>query len=128
MRAMSTQRSSPLPKVGLAAGAVFFVGTGLWAFFAPRSFFDTLADYPPYNVHFLHDIGAFTLGIGAALLLALRTKDGLLVALGGASVASVFHAIAHAIDADKGGRSTDPWTLGAFALLLLAATVARARR
>ena len=118
---------SPVVKVGLAAGAIFFVGTGAWAFVSPRSFYDTLATYPPYHVHFLHDIGAFTIGIGAALLLALRFRDSLLVALGGATTASVFHAVAHAIDADRGGKSTDPWTLGAFALLLVVATVVRAR-
>src|SRR5688572_4680738 len=70
--------------IALLAG-LFFLGFGLWAFFDPRSFYEQIATYPPYNKHFLHDAGAFQIGIGATLLLALQWKDGLAVALGGAT-------------------------------------------
>ena len=65
-------------KVVSAAAGLLLVATGLWAFAAPRSFFESVATYPPFNKHLLHD-----LGLGATLLLALAWADGLLVALAG---------------------------------------------
>ncbi len=106
-------------------GAVFFVGFGLWAMVAPQSFFDQLATYPPYNEHFLHDIGAFQLGIGATLIAALVLADGLAIALAGAAVGSVAHAIAHVMDRDQGGKASDPWLLGGLALVIVVAAVFR---
>jgi hypothetical protein len=39
--------------------------------------------HAPCNQHLIHDAGAFQIGIGAALLLALVCPDALLVALTG---------------------------------------------
>jgi hypothetical protein len=90
------------------AGVVFALGSGVWAFVAPRSFYDTIATFEPYNRHFLHDIGAFTIGLGAGMLAALVTRwDALRVALTALAVASVVHAVSHGVDADLGGRDTD---------------------
>ena len=118
---------SPLVKAAWLAAVVFFVGSGMWAFLAPRSFFDVLATWPPYNRHLLHDVGAFSVGIGGALLAALKWRDGLLVALAATSVGSIFHAASHVIDAGSGGKTSDPYLLGLLALFLAAATVARAK-
>jgi hypothetical protein len=54
---------------------------GAWAF-------PGFVDYAPYNRHLIHDAGAFQLGIGVSLLVALWWPDGLLVALTGFAVAS----------------------------------------
>ena len=110
--------------IALLAG-LFFLGFGLWAFFDPASFFERIATYRPYNKHFLHDAGAFQIGIGAALLLALRWKDALAVALGGASAGGIMHAISHFIDRDLGGRDTDPWFLSFVAAATVIGLVAR---
>jgi hypothetical protein len=40
---------------------------------------------------------------------------------------STMHAISHLVDADLGGRASDPYTLGALALLLVTALVIRVR-
>jgi hypothetical protein len=37
----------------------------------PRSFFDTLTAFQPYNQHLLQDLGAFQVGLGVVLLLAV---------------------------------------------------------
>ena len=120
--AASSQSGSPSPSRMTAqgprriigwAGVVFMLGSGLWAFVAPRSFYDTIATFEPYNRHFIHDIGAFTIGLGAVLLFALVTRwDALQVALAGLAVASVMHLISHAVDADLGGRDSRPARLG----------------
>lgn len=103
------------------------IANGLWAFLDPQGFYDTLATYPPYNEHLFHDVGAFTIGLGAAVLLALFVADVLLAGLSTLAIASVMHAISHIIDRDLGGRSTDPLALSAFAVVVIAVTVLRAR-
>jgi hypothetical protein len=104
--------------VALAVGVVF-LASGLWAFLAPQSWFDNIGNYPPYNKHFVHDLGAFQIGLGATALLALMWKAPLLAALAANAVAAIFHFASHLIDRDMGGRAADPIMLGLFALLVL---------
>ena len=106
-------------RVVAMVGAGFFLIGGLWAAFAPESFYEQLAVWPPYNVHFIHDIGAFQIGLGACLVLALFSDNALLVVLGGAGVGQAVHAWAHVIDRDQGGRASDPLMMVGFAVLLL---------
>jgi len=102
-------------------GAVAFLAFGLWPFIDPQSFYDELAPWPPYNEHFLHDIGAFQIGIGVALALALwQRSNALFAALGGAGAGAAFHAAAHFIDHGDGGKDTDVYVFGVMAALLLA--------
>jgi hypothetical protein len=114
--------------VWLAAfGAVFFLGIGLWAFLDASSFFEELADFPPYNAHFIHDVGAFHAGLGAVLLLALVfPRDALLVALGGVGFGAALHVAAHIRDDDLGGSDTDTVMLGVLAVLMLTGAAWRA--
>lgn len=110
--------------IALLAG-LFFVVFGVWAFFDPRSFYEQIATWPPYNRHLFHDAGAFQIGIGVALFLALTWKDALAVALGGAAAGGIMHAISHFLDQDFGGRDTDPWFLSFLAAVIVIGLVAR---
>lgn len=111
-----------------AVALVFWMGSGVWAFLAPKSFYDNLAEYPPYNEHLFHDIGAFSIGIGSFVVLAWLGWTALQVALGGVAVASVLHAVAHIMDAGEGGKDSDPINLSVFGLLTIAAAIAARRR
>ena len=114
-----------LPRLAAWAGVVFWLGSGVWAFAAPKSFYENVATFDPYNEHFLHDLGAFSIGLGAVLLFALLTSwDGLRVALAGIAVASVVHVIAHAMDSDLGGRDSDVPGLAVVALVFIVGAVA----
>ena len=106
---------------------VLITANGLWAFFAPQSFYDTLATYPPYNRHLFHDIGAFSIGLGVAFLLAMRWRSALSVAIAANAIAAVMHAISHIIDRDLGGKTSDPWLLSAIALALAIPAIRRLR-
>jgi multicomponent Na+:H+ antiporter subunit D len=53
---------------------------------APTSFFEQAATFEPYNAHFIRDLGAFQIGLGAVLLLAAFSRDALLVALAGTTI------------------------------------------
>ena len=104
------------------------LGFGLWALVAPASFYEAIARFPPYNHHFLHDVGAFQIGLGATLLLAVWFRDALVVALGGYTIGAVAHAAAHVLDRDLGGNASDPLSLTILALVALAAVLLYASR
>jgi PPOX class probable F420-dependent enzyme len=113
----------------LAATALSGVGmlvAGLWALLGPRSFAEAVSF--PYNEHFLHDAGAFQLGIGATLLLAVAWRDGLALALAGFLAAGTVHAVNHAVDLDIGGTAAQLWALVAWAVLAAAALLVRLRQ
>lgn len=117
MRREST--TSMIVTAATLIGAAFFLVTGVWAFGWPRSFYDVVATYPPYNLHLFHDVGAFHLGIGAGLLSGLIWSDGLFVALVGGSVGASLHFVSHVLDRDLGGRASDPYLLGLLAAILV---------
>ena len=120
-------KGSPIVRVAWLGAVAFFVLLGAWPFVSPKSFYDIVATFPPFNAHLMRDIGVFTLGVGGALLAAVRWRDGLLVALAGASFASVLHVVSHIVDRDLGGKPTDVPLLSVFAVLLIAGTIARAK-
>lgn len=130
----STTRTATSDRVGrviaVGVGAVMLVA-GFWALLSPRSFFDTLATFEPYNAHFLHDVGAFQIGLGAVLLLAVRYRDALFVALAGVAIGNTAHVVSHIMDTDLGGtpaRDIPLLTLASVALIAGAiATSGRAR-
>lgn len=72
--------------------------------------------------------GAFQLGIGATLLLAMAWADGLAVALAGFLVGNTVHAVNHVTDLDLGGRGSDGGLLGILSVLVAAALGVRLRQ
>jgi PPOX class probable F420-dependent enzyme len=85
------------------------LGAGAWSWTDPHSFAEFAAF--PVHVHFLHDLGAFMLGIGVMLMLALVWRDALATVLTGFLIANTIHAINHGMDLDLGGRAVDAWAL-----------------
>lgn len=125
-----TSASDQLARVAAGVGALAFLPTGLWAMVDPRSFFEQVAEFHPYNQHFLQDIGAFQIGLGVVLLLvALRPRiDALTAVLLGTGVGGAAHAVSHVVGHDLGGRpSSDIPMFTVIALILLCAGALRAR-
>lgn len=110
----------------LTLAGASMLAAGIWAGVAPHSFARFVKF--PYHEHFLHDLGAFQVGIGVTLLLALVWRDAATVALAGFLVANSLHAVSHAVDQEVGGRASDPWTIGALSLLVAVALVVRVRQ
>ena len=118
---MTDGRTDGLVRLVSMLGGAAFVGFGLWAFVAPRSFFDVLATFEPFNLHVVRDIGAFQLGLGAVLLLSLRALPTATVALGGVGIGAAAHAVGHVVDRGLGGSpATDIPTFTLLAVALLA--------
>lgn len=106
-----------------AIGAVIAL-QGLWAFLAPRSFYDALATFPPYNSHFLRDIGAIQVGVGVAGVVGALPVRAVVAGLAGLVAFQVPHVVSHAIDRDAGGRpGFDIPALSLLALLTVVALV-----
>jgi PPOX class probable F420-dependent enzyme len=99
---------------------------GVWALISPGSFSE-FVNFPPHR-HFVHDIGAFQIGIGATLLLATIWADAAAVALAGYLIGGAVHTAVHAVDEDLGGSTTQTWAIGLLALVAAAALVARWRQ
>jgi hypothetical protein len=119
-----------MPQAVAALGGIGFVGFGAWAMLSPRTFFETMARFDPYNQHFIQDIGAFQVGLGAVLLVAVavRNADLLAAALLGTGLGAALHALSHVIGMDLGGTpAMDIPIFGGLAALLLIAGVVRWR-
>jgi len=109
----------------VSIGGLFMLALGIWAFFASASFADFVAF--PYNRRLLHDVGAFQIGIGTTMLLALLWADSVMVVLTGYVVGTSFHLASHIIDRHIGGHGYDPLVLGLLVVIGLAGMYARAR-
>lgn len=105
--------------------ALLTLTAGLWAMIAPGSFYLTVAPFPPYSQHLIHDIGAFQIGLGACLAAGLLVQDALVAVLAGNALAGAAHFVSHVLDRFDGGHASDPATIGALALLLTLLTVLR---
>ncbi|MGB7869255.1 MAG: PPOX class F420-dependent oxidoreductase [Mycobacterium sp.] len=101
-------------------------GIGVWCLIDPRSFAESVGF--PAHEHFVHDVGAFQVGLGVTLLLALIWSDALATALAGYVVANTVHAVNHIVDLDLGGSALQAWALGAASVLLVIAFVLRLRQ
>ena len=106
------------------AGAVT-LGIGVWALFATRSFAD-FADFG-YHEHFLHDIGAFQIGLGAMLLIATVWTDALATVLLAFLIGNTIHVGTHIADTDLGGSATQWLGLAALSAVIAAALYMRLR-
>ena len=119
-------RAQLVSNLVVAAFGLLTLSLGIWALVDAWSFFDNIAEWPPYNRHFIHDIGAFQVGLGAALLFALIWQgDAVLAALGGGAIGGTLHWIVHITDEELGGRDLDPYLLGIVALILVVTFVWR---
>jgi PPOX class probable F420-dependent enzyme len=106
--------------------AAFMLVAGVWALFWPDSFAEAVRF--PEHTHFLHDVGAFQIGIGVTLALAVLWRDPPAVVLTGFVVGNTIHAANHTVDLDLGGRDSDPWLLGLLSVLVAVGLVRRLRQ
>ena len=119
--------ADPLLIGTVSACGLLMLVAGAWALASPSTFADVVG-FDRAGEHFLHDAGAFQLGIGAGLILALIWRDPLTVVLTGFLIANTAHAVNHATDLHLGGRRADAWLLAGLSLVVAAALLRRLRR
>ncbi|MDT5010145.1 MAG: hypothetical protein QOH57_1762 [Mycobacterium sp.] len=125
MNRLGTLAGIYLVAVTFLAGTLT-VAIGIWCLVAPGSFADLVGF--DRHAHFLHDLGAFQLGLGAALLLALIWSDALATALAGFIVANTLHTVNHVLDLDLGGSAAQAWLLGVMSAALIGAFALRLKQ
>ena len=116
-------------RIALGYLAITSIIIGVWAQFAPRSFFD---DFPglgrhwvnvdgPYNEHLVRDVGGLNLGLAIVLIVAIVTLSRpMIVAACAASLAyGVPHLVYHLFNAD--GLATGDAVASIGGLMLFAA-------
>ena len=101
-------------------------GIGVWCLIDPRGFAEVVGF--PAHEHFVHDVGAFQVGLGVTLLLALIWSDALATVLAGYVLANTVHTANHVVDLDLGGSALQAWALGAVSVALIIAFVLRLRQ
>ena len=90
-------------RIALGYLALVSLEIGLWAQFAPRSFYD---DFPglgrawvaidgPYNEHLVRDVGGLNLALAAVLIVALVTLSRPVIIA--ASIASLLYGVPHLV-------------------------------
>ncbi len=113
-------------RIALGYLALVSLEIGLWAQFAPRSFYD---DFPglgrawvavdgPYNEHLIRDVGGLNLALAAVLIAAFITLSRPLIIA--ASIASLLYGVPHLVyhiaHADSLDTSDAVISLGGLAL------------
>jgi hypothetical protein len=103
-----TRSTTPVAaRVGLGILAALEAMVGVWALFAPRSFYRGfpvpghawVSLLPPYNEHLVRDVGELSLALTVLLVAAAATGQRLLsvVAIIATAVYAVPHAVYHAL-------------------------------
>ena len=107
---------------GVAALAVTEIVLGVWMVISPRSFYDAIGPFGPYNDHYVRDVSTWYLALGVALAVAVRRPSWRAPLLGVALLQFALHTVNHLVDvgdADPGWVGVfDAVTLGLSTLLL----------
>ena len=112
---------------------LYHVITGGLALFAPGTFYDEIGRYGAENLHYVGDVGAFTMAYGIALLLAVGRRSWWVPMLWLGAIWYGLHAFNHAFDTDEARSNARGWvdTLllagGCLALAWLANVAGRIR-
>lgn len=113
------------------------VANGLWMLVDPAGWYANLPaavpDFGPLNEHFVRDIGAAYVTIGAALGCAAWIATARVLAVGLAALFSGLHALGHVHDTVRGFVGPEHWWIdfpGVYlpAIVLAVLTVVLARR
>ena len=97
-------------RIALGYVAIVALQVGVWAQFAPRSFYD---DFPglgrtwvsvdgPYNEHLVRDVGGLYLALAVLVIAAAVTlrREMIAVAAGAVAVSGVPHFVYHVVNTD----------------------------
>jgi hypothetical protein len=105
-----------LTSLVLLAGAGH-LALGLMMALAPRSFYEQIGAYPPFNDHYVRDVATFYVALGAVLLVAAGRRRWQVPLLAFATLQYGLHVLNHLLDVGD----AEPGWLGPANLIALAA-------
>lgn len=89
--------------------ALYHVVLGLMQLLAPGTFFDEIGNYGVENTHYVGDVGAFTLGFGIALGVAVGRPRWRAPLLWLGALWYGLHALNHAFDTGEARSAARGW-------------------
>jgi len=120
------ERMLRLPYVTLIVlvAGILYLMAGMSLLLQPEWFFDNIGRYPPFNRHYMGDLGSFLAPLGIGLILASQNPSRNRLLIGVAVFASLIHSFNHIYDAWVGGEPIASWfgdvvPLFIFALIFL---------
>ena len=96
-------------EVILIVFGAYSVALGLFMFFAPATFFETLGNFGVRNDHYIVDNASFEFPLGLMMLAALRWPSWRVPALAFATVHWGLHAVSHIIDRHHAAGESVGW-------------------
>lgn len=93
-----TPRTLLFVRAVLLIGGGFTLFTGIALLFAPAWFLETIGTYPPFNRHYMGDLGAMVVPMGLGLLAAVRTPRKHRSLIGVVALSGLFHLLNHLYD------------------------------
>jgi hypothetical protein len=99
----------------LIAGA-YHVALGAFMVIAPRTFYEEIGPFGPYNDHYVRDIASFYLAMGVCLLLAVGRRSWQVPVLFLCLLQYALHVLNHVWDVSD----ADPSWLGPVNLIVIA--------
>jgi hypothetical protein len=103
-----------LPPLLVVAGA-YHLALGAFMVVAPRTFFDEIAAYGPYNDHYIRDLASFYLAMGVALVIAAGRRSWQVPVLFFCLLQYALHVLNHVWDVSD----ADPTWIGPVNLVVL---------
>ena len=104
----------------LIVAAVIHLANGVWQFFAPGHFYETVATFGARNDHFIRDISTVFIALGIALWIAAGRLSWRPAVLAVAVIQYTVHLISHIVDV----QMARPESLGWITIVLLAGPLA----
>jgi hypothetical protein len=102
MTTTPTRTRARYVEVALVVFGVYSVLLGMFMFFAPGAFFDTLGNFGVRNDHYIFDNATFEFPLGLMMLAAARWRSWRVPALAFATLHWGLHALSHIIDPHHG--------------------------
>ena len=101
-------------------GGFFYLLVGISLLARPEWFFENVGNFPPFNRHYMGDLGSFLIPLGAGLVIASQdpAKHRLLISIGVA--ASFIHAFNHWYEVLTGVLPPAAWFIDTLPLLVFA--------
>src|SRR5215212_5021779 len=93
----------------LLVAAAYHLVLGAFMFFAPGEFYDSIAQFPPRNDHFIKDFSSFYIALGVLLYVSMRRPSWRTPILALATLEYAIHALNHLIDVGDAASDGKGW-------------------
>jgi len=96
---MNTKKLQPWARAMILINGIFYIIVAIALLFAPTWFFENIGHFPPFNRHYMGDLGSFILPMGIGLVIASKEPIRNMLVINAVLGASLIHIVNHVYDA-----------------------------